>query len=136
MNNICQVTNFSTIVTSASQRTITLSIEGKDYSVNYYVLPISLLTGSANTPINKLGYICEPKGFAYPIMITTAGEKRIFYLGKTGIFETMPETFLDINDENAEELKCIPEITEIEVPKGISGESPIKFKLDYAFAIN
>ena len=137
MNDIRQVTNFSSVVTSASQRTIAVYVDDREYvNVDYYILPVSLLTGSLNTPINKLGYVCEPKGFNYPIIITTANVKRTIYLGKTGMFETMPETFLDINDEHAEELECVPQITEIEVPKGIPGEEPIKFKLDYAFTIN
>ena len=134
MNNICQVTNFSDEVTTASQETLSIYIGNKEYiNVDYYVLPVSILTGSANTPINKLGYICEPKGIDYPIVITTGGQSRMIYLGKTGMFETMPEIFLDINTEDAEELDCTPEITEIKVPKGIAGDEPIKFKLDYVF---
>ena len=137
MNDIRQVTNFSPEVTSASQRTIAVYVGNEEYiNVDYYILPVSILTGSSNTPINKLGYVCEPKGIDYPIIITTAGVQRTIYLGKTGMFETMPETFLDINNEEAEELKCIPAITQVEVPKGISGEEPIKFKLDYTFTIN
>ena len=137
MNNIRQVTNFSTEVTSATQESLRIYRGNKEYiTVDYYVLPLSLLTGSSNTPINKLGYVCEPKGIDYPIVITTGEQARFIYLGKTGMFETMPETFLDINDETAEEIECIPRITEIKVPKGIPGENNIKFKLDYAFAIN
>lgn len=137
MNNTRQVTNFSSEVTSATQETISVYIGNKEYiTAEYYILPVSVLTGSSNTPINKLGYICEPRGMDYPILITAGGERKTFYLGKTGIFELMPETFLDINDEEAEEIKCIPQITEIGVPKGIAGDAPIKFKLDYAFTVD
>lgn len=137
MNNTKQVTNFTPEVTSATQETISVYIGNKEYiNVDYYILPISILTGSVNTPINKLGYICEPRGIDYPILITAGGERKTFYLGKTGMFELMPETFLDINDEEAEEIKCIPQITEIGVPKGIAGDTPIKFKLDYVFTVN
>ena len=137
MNNIRQVTNFSTEVTSATQESISVYMGNEKYvTVDYYILPVSILTGSSNTPINKLGYVCEPKGFDYPIIITTGGEQRTIYLGKTGMFETMPETFLDINDMDAEELDCTPQITQVEVPKSIPGEEPIKFKLDYVFSIN
>lgn len=132
-NNIKQVTNFSNEVTSASTETLSIYIGNTEYvDVEYYVLPASVLTGT-NTPINKLGYICEPKGIDYPIVITTGGQSKMIYLGKTGMFETMPEIFLDINAEGAEELDCTPEITEIKVPKGIAGDEPIKFKLDYVF---
>lgn len=134
MNNIKQVTNFSSEVTSATLETIAVYIGNKEYiNIDYYVLPISILTGSSNAPINKLGYICEPKGIDYPIVITTDGVDRVIYLGKSGMYETMPETFLDINDASAEELDCTPEITKVKVPKGRSGEN-IKFKLDYTYA--
>ena len=137
MNNIRQVTNFSQEVTSASQETIPIYIGNREtVNVDYYILPISILTGSSNTPINKLGYVCEPRGIDYPIIITAGGQRKFFYLGKTGMFELMPETFLDINNEEAEEIDCIPQITEIEIPKSIPGDTPIKFKLDYSFTIN
>ena len=44
------------------------------------------------------------------------------------MFEIMPETFMNINDDEAEEQDCTPNITEIMVPADIS------FKLDYIFA--
>ena len=135
MNNIKQVTNFSPEVTSAALETIAVYIGNTRYvNVDYYVLPVSILTDSSNTPINKLGYVCEPKGIDYPIVITTNGVDRIIYLGKDGMFETTPETFLDINDTKAVKLNCTPEITKVKVPKSISGEEPIKFKLDYTYA--
>ena len=131
MNDIRQVTNFSNEVKTAETRDISIYIGNKEYiTASYYVLPVSILTGSAGTPINKLGYVCEPKGIDYPIIITTDGTDRTIYLGKTGMFETMPETFLDINDEEAEELDCTPNITQVMVP------AQIQFKLDYVFAIN
>lgn len=134
MSNIRQVTNFSQEVTSAEQESLSIYIGNKEYiDVNYYILPASILTNSLNTPINKLGYICEPRGIDYPIVITAEGGEHTFYLGKTGIFEIMSETFSDINNDEAEEIECIPQITQIKVPKGIEGEEPIKFKLDYEF---
>jgi len=137
MDNTRQVTNFSQEVTSATQETLSVYVDDREYmNVDYYVLPISILTGSSDTPINKLGYVCEPKAFDFPIVITTGDQNRIIYLGKTGMFEVTPETFLDINNKKAEEIICIPQITQIKVPKGIPGESNIKFKLDYTFTIN
>ena len=137
MNNIRQITNFSSEVISADLETVSVYIGNREYiDVDYYVLPASILTGSSNIPINKIGYICEPKGIDYPIIITAGGETKTFYLGKTGIFEIAPEKFLDINDEQAEEIDCTPEITQIKVPKSISGENPINFKLDYTFIAN
>jgi hypothetical protein len=135
MNDIRQVTNFSDEVTSCNTVDVSVFVGNSFYiTVEYYIIPLNKLTGSSNYPINKLGYICEPRGINYPIMITTGEQQRTIYLGKTGIFEVTPEIFLDINDEGAEALDCTPEITEIRVPKGIPGEEPIKFKLDYVFA--
>ena len=137
MNDIRQVTNFSQEVTSATTETLSIYIGNKEYiSVDYYILPISILTGSLNTPINKLGYVCEPRGIDYPIVITAGDERKVIYLGKTGMFEIMPETFTDINDDESEEIDCTPQVTQIEVPKGVPGDTPIKFKLDYTFSIN
>lgn len=135
MNNISQITNFSTSVVYATIETLAVYIGNTNIptNVNYYVLPATVLTDSLNTPIIKLGYVCEPKGIDYPIVIKTGGQSRMIYIGKTGMFETMPETFLNINDSSAEELNCTPEITEIKLPKSIPGEEPIKFKLDYIF---
>ena len=131
MNDARQLTNFSNEVISATTEDITFYIGNKKYiTKTYYVLPTSILTGSSSLSINKIGYICEPKGIDYPIILTTGDTPRIIYLGKSGIFEAMRESFLDINAEAEEELDCLPEITEIKVPKDI------QFKLDYSFAIN
>ena len=137
MNNIRQITNFSNEVTSAPVRYVSIIIgDAKKYiTAIYCVLPASVLTGSDSTPINKLGYVCEPRGIDYPIMITTGGVLRTIYLGKTGMFETMPEVFLNANDETAEELDCTPKITEVWLPIG-ERSNPIKFKFDYVFATN
>ena len=137
MNNISQVTNFSPEVTSATIETIPVFIGNKKYiNVDYYVLSSLILTKSSNTPINKLGYICEPKGIDYPIILTINRKVSTIYIGKTGIFELTPETFLNMNDEEAKEIECIPKISEIKIPKSVPGEEPIKFKLDYVFTIN
>ena len=44
----------------------------------------------------KFGYICEPNAIAYPIFING---KQI-ELGKTGIFEIQPETFIKKSNIN------------------------------------
>lgn len=129
MNDIRQVTNFSTEVTTAERRYFSIFVGNKKYiTAEYRVLTAARLTGSASTPINKVGYVCEPKGIDYPIFLTTGNQSRRIQLGKTGMFETMPETFMNINDDEAEEQDCTPNITEIMVPADIS------FKLDYVFA--
>ena len=135
MNNISQVTNFSPEIISAETEIITVFIGNKEYvEVEYYVLPVSILTKSKNTFINKLGYTCEPKGIDYPIILTSNGKTSTIHIGKTGMFEISPEIFMDINDKEAEEINCIPQITEIKIPKNILGEEKIiKFKLDYVF---
>lgn len=144
MNNIQQITNFSDVMSQGASEYITIPLDNgeKAITVLYRSIPASLLTGSANTPINKLGYVCEPRGIDYPIILTTGQTSRTIHIGKTGMFETMPETFLNINREEAEELVCTPEITAIKLPVGeVDGNhsvisQPIKFKLDYVFATN
>ena len=142
MNNIRQITNFSEEIEQGTTEQIAVTIGDniKTIIALYAVLPASILTKSANTPINQLGYVCEPRGIDYPIVLTTNAVARTFYLGKTGMFETMPELFIDINNDS-EEIDCIPRITEVKVPIGEINQqgtvdNPIKFKLDYMFATN
>ena len=138
MNNIRQITNFSSEISSAPTTYMSVYIGNKEYvTMEYYILSAAILTGSQNTPINKIGYICEPRGIDIPITITTGGVRRTINIGKTGMYEAMPEIFLNPNeDDDEKELDCIPEITEIRIPKGQLGQEDIKFKLDYSFAIN
>lgn len=137
MNNICQITNFSNEVSRGDSFYTTILIGNQRYiTVLYKTLTIDILTGSPNTPINKLGYICEPRGIDYPIMIETGGQFRTFQIGKTGMFEVTTETF----SEGGEEVDLVPKITAIRVPigeiSGISVANPIKFKLDYVYSAN
>ena len=138
-HNYGQITNFSEIVTTKSPEIISVYI-GNDHTEDVYYVSISAseLTGSVTVPIEKIGYVCEPRGKDFPIVITTGGEEKIFYLGKTGIFEAMTETFQDITKEDPDSEICILEITNIKVPLWKSNQDPakfIKFKLDYAFEI-
>jgi hypothetical protein len=133
MNNIKQITPFSEEIDSAPIETIQVYIGNKEYvSKEYYVISLQLLTGGS-IGLNKIGYVCEPKGLDYPIVIKTGGTARIIYLGKSGMFEAMEETFLDVNakeeDPDVEELDCLPEITEVKVPKDI------QFTLDYSYPV-
>jgi len=136
-NDIRQITNFSEVVKKASTTYKTIFVGNRFFkTVQYYVLTLEELTGSSNTPINKLGYICEPRGIDFPIMVTTGNESRMISIGKTGMFEVQPEVFKDINKTDAEEINILPEITGLMIPKGVLGSSPINFKLDYSFIIN
>lgn len=133
MNNLRQITPFSEEIASAPIETIQVYIGNKEYvSKEYYVLSVQLLTGGS-IGLNKIGYVCEPKGIDYPIVIKTGGTARIIYLGKSAMFEAMEETFLDVNakeeDPDIEQLDCLPEITEVKVPKDI------QFTLDYSYPV-
>lgn len=137
MNDIHQITNFSSEISSAPIVYMSVYVGNKRYiTVRYYVLSTSILTGSSNTPVNKIGYVCEPRGIDLPITVTTGDVRRTINIGKTGIYEAMPEIFSGSDNEETEELECIPKITEIRVPKGQLGQEDIKFKLDYSFSIN
>jgi hypothetical protein len=136
IKHIRQLTPFSEELESVATETIQVYIGNKEYvSREYYVIPASLITGSSSTPICKIGYVCEPKGMNFPIVLETGNTARIIYLGKNGIYEAMEEFFLDENarreygDEEVEELDCLPEITEIKVPKDI------QFTLDCVYMI-
>lgn len=135
MNNICQITNFSDIISQGTDVQKTIYIGNTKYiTILYKELSANLLTGS-NTPINKLGYVCEPRGIIFPIYLEVNGEYKEFELGKTGMFEVTPEIF------GEEGTEIIPKITGVRVPigeldAGFTIANPIKFKLDYMFAIN
>lgn len=144
-HNYGQITNFSDIVTSKNLETVSVYI-GNNHKEDVYYASISAseLTGSVGIPIEKIGYVCEPRGIDFPIMVITGGLKEgseVFYLGKTGIFEAMTETFQDINEdpnthERPDPETCILEITAIKVPVRKAGDPEdrsIKFKLDYTF---
>lgn len=152
MDNICQVTNFSPEVTNADRVIRSIKIfdvkatSGVSYRTVTYA-KLSTASLSNGIAIKRIGYVCEPRGIDFPIFVATgtkSPEQGEIYLGKTGMFETMPETFLDINDSDAEELDCTPAITEIWVPRYIGNNNPsfvaedefIKFKLDYVYSIN
>ena len=128
---IQQVTNFSNIMqTTASAYHQVLIGNTKYENKEYKILTATNLIGNS-IPIVKLGYICEPKGKDYPIYLVSNGEEKEFYLGKTGMFEIQPETFLNINgDEDEEIITVIPKITAIHVP------TDIQFKLDFVYNIS
>lgn len=128
---IQQVTNFNNIMQTATSTTHQVLIGNTKYeNKEYKILTVTNLIGNS-IPIVKLGYVCEPKGKDYPIYLVSNGEEKEFYLGKTGMFEIQPETFLDINgDEDEEEITAIPKITAIHVPVDI------QFKLDFVYSIS
>lgn len=130
MYNMQQITNFSDVMDTASTVTHRILVGNDHYiTAEYAVLTVTALIGNL-IPIIKLGYVCEPKGIDYPIYLMSQGTVKEFYLGKTGMFEIQPETFKDINDEEAQELTHTPQITAIHVPRDIV------FKLDYVYNIN
>jgi len=129
MNNICQITNFSSIISQGTDIYKTILIGNTRYiTILYKELSANLLTGS-DAPLNKLGYVCEPRGIIFPIYLQVNGEYKEFELGKTGMFEVTPEIF-------GGDTEIIPKITGVRVPVGEVGTNPINFKLDYMFAIN
>lgn len=129
--SIQQVTNFSNIMQTATSAYHQVLIGNTKYeNKEYKILTATNLIGNS-IPIVKLGYVCEPKGKDYPIYLVSNGDEKEFYLGKTGMFEIQPETFLDINgDEDEEIITVIPKITAIHVPVDI------QFKLDFVYTIN
>ena len=82
--------------------------------------------------VEKLGYCCEPKGIGSSIFLYLENKEQAiqFVIGKTGIFEVQPETFLKQNEEGfMENVDMKISIIGIEIPKNL------KFVLDYAYVM-
>lgn len=88
----------------------------------------------------KIGYSCRPSITRFPIFLTypNNSEEYCIYIGKTGLFESQPDTWLDINNENPkarEEQKSIVEVTSISIPwcypNGISTFNEYESIIDY-----
>jgi hypothetical protein len=133
MIDIRQITNFD--LDNANEVTKSIVIGG-DYlhPIDYIYKEItSEMLGS--NEVFKFGYCTNSnEGMNYPIFLTVNGEETEFQIGKTGMFEITPEIF-------SGDIEITPKITGVRVPIGEVGAglrvtNPIKFKLDYMFAIN
>ena len=118
MQEVKQITNFNMSGT-------------EDISLPGHTI-IDLVPDGTNIKINKLGYVCEPKGVQLPIVLITNREgddKRItVYVNKRrGIYEVQTEEFYSEDPE--QELIFEPGIVAVSVPNGI------QFKLDYAYQV-
>ena len=123
MINICQITNFDLDSASTVEKVIHKGSEGSLVTADYKIIDQSML----KQPIFKMGYCTEVKGIGYPIFLTIEGNEKEFQIGKTGMYEFQPETYIDINDEDSEERTAEVEVTSIAVPAGIV------FTLDYCY---
>jgi len=123
MINIAQITNFDLTSASTVQKVIHKGGEGTEVTIDYKVITPEML----NQPIFKMGYCAEVRGIDYPIFLTINGVEKEFQIGKTGMYEFQPETYIDINSEDSEEKTAEVEVTEIAVPAGIV------FTLDYCY---
>lgn len=146
MKNICQKTNFD-FIDNPDVEILQVGVKFPDQEletlVDYYEVTNTLLTGSTSEehpiPIEKIGYCCEPRGKDYPICVkldNNSANYRKFYLGKTGMLEFMTEEFYDINKEEPQEETLLPQVVGVLLPRGIPGDTPIKFVFDYSYATN
>ena len=80
--------------------------------------------------IEKLGYCCEPKGIGSWIYLYLETKEQAvpIQIGKSGMFEVQPETYLKLNEEGInEQIDMKMKIIAIEIPKNI------EFTLDFAY---
>lgn len=119
MENIKQLTNRDLINLPSVDKVIMKAEELTTYP--YKIITTDMLKGI----ITKLGYCCEPKGIGYPIFLTfQEQEEQAFQIGKTGMFEFQPETWINVNGGNIERT-AIVHCIEVAVPADIT------FTLDY-----
>lgn len=72
-----------------------------------------------DSPVNKIGFCCEPKGIGSSIIIRNDnGSIQTIVIGKTGMIEYQPEDFKDANDPEAIVEKVIPSISSVVIPSG------------------
>lgn len=148
MYNIKQITNFD-IKDAAT--VIKQVVAGGDvgYDVHGYKIveykTVSQTYLKNNIP--KLGYCCEPKAIQYPIFLTINGQEEEFQIGKTGMFEMQPETWINVNAHEPEINESNVLVTEIKVPwrwlEDPTDPEPepadyqgYNFKLDFIYNIN
>ena len=69
----------------------------------------------------KIGYICRPSITRFPIFLTYPNNSNEYciYIGKTGMFESQTDTWMDVNNEDPkarEEQTSVVEVTSIAIP--------------------
>lgn len=138
MYNIKQITNFDINNLPSISKIITVDEDPNPATKIRTVIYKVITNEYVSQKIEKLGYCCEPKAFAYPIFLTLEGygEKKI-EIGKTGMFEVQPEDQINIENIGTEEDITI-KIIEIKVPWQWTddpnpGPHGFNFKLDYAY---
>lgn len=134
MYNIKQLTNFDV----ANNRYETRGVFKGPVAVNhrYRIISYNQLLGIESNSnditinISKMGYCTnDNEGKDYPIFITFGDKtERIFYIGKTGIFEFQPEEWRDVNDDDTERTATVS-VIQVLVPDGVP------FVLDYCYLV-
>lgn len=142
MYNIKQITNFDIKDAITTTKNV---IAGGDIgydkhsyrSVQYKTISQSYLRNT----ISKFGYCCEPKAIQYPIFLTINGVEKEFQIGKTGMFELQPETWMNVNRDDSEEQEANVIVSEIKVPWRFDEPNDenyqgYNFKLDFIYTTN
>ena len=126
MATIKQITNFDLKNISPVTKEVTIAgAEGIKQNIPYKEITQEMFGSS----VEKLGYICEPKGIIYPIILTINNIEQEVQIGKTGIFEFQPETWKDVNNEKSEEETAIVYVSSVFVP------ADIQFTLDFSYLL-
>lgn len=137
MNDLKQITNYNIKNASEVEKNIVVGGQLPKRQFIYKVITTDML----GKPISKFGYCCEPVALNYPIFLTIEGEEKEFQIGKTGMLESQPEEWRDVNSEDEELLETQEAsvyISEIKVPWREKNKEDsadyfgYKFTIDYA----
>lgn len=88
----------------------------------------------------KIGYSCRPSITRFPIFLTYPNDANEYciYIGKTGLFESQTDTWMDVNNEDPkarEEQVSVVEVTSIAIPwaypNGITTFNEFESIIDY-----
>lgn len=146
MRNIKQLTNFDVDYTTTP---IPKAVQiGKNTKIiNYYKIPYAQLLGvsseqasSIQIDIDKFGYcVNDNQGINYPIYINFKDDREdneiCFYIGKTGMFESQPEEWTDVNENIMDnDTETITRTAFVSIDYLLVPEN-VPFVLDYSFKV-
>lgn len=133
--NIKQVTGYDiTEHTPTVRRSVLVPERYKQKDGTYIIRDIyedvNYRTILSNVQILKLGYCCENKGIIYPIFLQMNGTYKEIKVGRDGMYEMQPESWMNVNNKETEEKTTDVIITGVQVPDNIN------FTLEYVLGIN
>lgn len=127
--NIKQVTNHDLRNTPTVTHLVKVARRENDGTIKIVPINKKYKTAVTGVSIAKLGYCCEQRGIDFPIFLQINGSWEEIQIGKEGMYEMQPETYLDENSDDGYKTSTV-RVTAVQVP------DDIRFTLDYAMLIN